>query len=40
LLIISLKYVNSGCVKNCICVTESELKCYNIELKDYTNCVS
>jgi hypothetical protein len=36
ILLICLKYV-SGCIKNCICVSETELKCYNIQLNDYSN---
>jgi hypothetical protein len=40
ILLISLKFVNTSCIKKCFCVSESELRCYNFELKDYNDFVS
>jgi hypothetical protein len=37
ILIFSLKFVNSSCIKKCICFTESDLRCYNFEIKDYND---
>jgi hypothetical protein len=40
ILLISLKFINTSCIKDCFCVSESELRCYNFELKDYNDFVS
>jgi hypothetical protein len=37
LLLVFFKFVNSGCIKDCICRSETELKCFNIERNDYNN---
>jgi hypothetical protein len=35
-----LEFVNSNCLSKCICVTESDLRCFNVDLKDYSEFIS
>jgi hypothetical protein len=35
-----LHFVNSNCLSKCICVSESDLRCFNLELRDYSEFVS
>jgi hypothetical protein len=40
ILLFFLKFVNSDCIKKCICFSESDLRCFNFEMKDYNDFVA